>query len=413
MFERTRPIRDEVTFRFERRTIAAERGEPLAVSLLAAGETALARSPKLHRPRGAFCLRGDCDGCLLRVDGVPNVMSCLEPARGGEVLSVQNVIGGRNTDLLRLTDWFFPQGIDHHHLLAGVPAVGSLMQSFARQLAGVGRLPDHQRAPQPAARRELEVLVVGGGASGLGCACELARQGRDVVLLDEASALGGSALLAAPERVAKLAGDLGTRARIGASAVAVHQGQVLSVTRDGSELYVPRALVLATGAHATPPLVSGNDLPGVMSVRAVLELATRGIVPTRPAVIAGEGSLADQLERTLGSRLLQRVAASDLVAFRGGTQVKAVVLASGDELRCQVVACALPPAPAFELGVQAGGRATRQGGGYPLEVDAEGRAGPRLYAVGECTGASFEPESLIAAGERAARAVMHDLAGGR
>src|SRR5688572_16807172 len=98
MPRRLRPVRSPVEISHDGDTIVAERGEPLAAALLAAGRVSLARSPKLHRPRGPFCLRGGCDGCLARVDGVPNVMTCLTPARGGERIETQNVLGTRGID---------------------------------------------------------------------------------------------------------------------------------------------------------------------------------------------------------------------------------------------------------------------------------------------------------------------------
>src|SRR5271155_38879 len=104
-------------------------GEPLAAALLAADKTILARSPKLHRPRGPSCFRGGCDGCLARVDGVPHVMTCLFPPSGGERIDSQNVVGSRKADLLRVTDWFFAKGLDHHHLMAGVPGLSDVMTS--------------------------------------------------------------------------------------------------------------------------------------------------------------------------------------------------------------------------------------------------------------------------------------------
>jgi sarcosine oxidase subunit alpha len=111
MLRRTRALRDPVTIYLDGEAVPAERGEPLAVALVASDYVTLARSPKLHRPRGPSCLRGGCDGCLARVDGAPNVMTCLRPARGGERIEAQNVVGTRRADLLRVTDWFFPQGI--------------------------------------------------------------------------------------------------------------------------------------------------------------------------------------------------------------------------------------------------------------------------------------------------------------
>src|SRR5258708_340378 len=119
-----------------------ERGEPVAVALLAAGHLALARSPKFHRPRGPWCLRGACDGCLARVNDIPNVMTCRVPAEEGMHIETQNVAGSRETDLLRVTDWFFPHGMDHHELLAG----------------GAGRFLPPRRGPPGA----------GGGGAGRG-----------------------------------------------------------------------------------------------------------------------------------------------------------------------------------------------------------------------------------------------------
>src|ERR1700722_614425 len=148
--------------------IEAEEGEPLAASLLAASKISFARSPKFHRPRGPACMRAACDGCLARVDDVPNVMTCLHPAREGTRVQVQNTLGSREVDLLRVTDWFFPEGIDHHHLFAGVPGVQSVMQAFARRVAGLGQLPGAIAPARGARRREGDVGGGGGGAAGGG-----------------------------------------------------------------------------------------------------------------------------------------------------------------------------------------------------------------------------------------------------
>src|ERR1700758_3621289 len=138
---RVQPPRDPVTLQFDGRSIVAERGEPAAVSLLAAGHLALARSAKFHRPRGPACLRAACDGYLGRVDDVPNVMTCRVTAADGMRVETQNVVGSRDMDLLRMADWFFPEGMNHHELFAGVPGVQRVMQAFARRVAGLGKLP--------------------------------------------------------------------------------------------------------------------------------------------------------------------------------------------------------------------------------------------------------------------------------
>src|ERR1700730_17951092 len=138
---RLQPPRDPVTIQFDGDPVVADRGEPVAVSLLAAGYLALARSPKFHRPRGPSCLRGGCDGCLARVDKVPNVMTCRTPAAAGMCIETQNVVGSPRADLLRAADWFFPEGMNHHELLAGVPGMERILQGLARRVAGLGKLP--------------------------------------------------------------------------------------------------------------------------------------------------------------------------------------------------------------------------------------------------------------------------------
>ena len=123
--------------------LAARAGEPLVLSLVAEKGFVLSRSPKLHRPRGPYCLRGACEGCLVRVNGVPNLMACQTPAAEGQRVETQNVVGSRELDVLGATDYLFPRGMDHHRLFAGVRGVSSLVQAFARRVSGLGRLADH------------------------------------------------------------------------------------------------------------------------------------------------------------------------------------------------------------------------------------------------------------------------------
>ncbi len=408
MFERTRPVVDPVTIRIDRREVVAERGEPLAAALLAAGETTLARSPKLHRPRGPACLRGDCDGCLARVDGVPNVMTCLRPARGGEEIGTQNVLGSRKTDLLRLTDWFFPRGIDHHHLMAGIPAVGTLMQTFARQMAGIGRLPETAEAPHAARRIEADVLVVGAGLAGLSCAAALVSAGREVVVVDEQAEPGGSAGWYDPRAAAARVAVLTAEAKLlsHATMVGYYEKTALIVSEGRATVAAPRVVVLATGAHDGVVLTEGNDLPGVLSTRAVVALARRGILPREGAVLIGSGPWSERASELLGARVKRRIVEAEVARINGRGRVSAVELKSGEEVACSVVAVELCPAPAFELGVQAGAATRAVAGGFALVVDDSGLAAPAVYAAGECTGLAFDAAALIESGERVARSIL-------
>src|SRR4051794_40760480 len=104
MARRLAPPAHPVELELDGEILVAEKGDPLAFALLAAAKVARSRSPKPHRPHGPYCLRGGCDGCLARVNGEPNVMTCRVPCVGGEHIETQNVLGTRKVDLLQVTD---------------------------------------------------------------------------------------------------------------------------------------------------------------------------------------------------------------------------------------------------------------------------------------------------------------------
>jgi predicted molibdopterin-dependent oxidoreductase YjgC len=63
--------------------VVAYEGETIATALLGSGQIAFRRTAKRGAPRGLFCGMGVCFDCLVTVDGVPNVRSCVTPARPG------------------------------------------------------------------------------------------------------------------------------------------------------------------------------------------------------------------------------------------------------------------------------------------------------------------------------------------
>jgi sarcosine oxidase subunit alpha len=382
-----RPVR----FRFDDETIEGEEGEPIAFALLASDHIAISRSPKLHRPHGPSCLRGGCDGCVARVNGEPNVMTCLVPCKGGEMVVTQNVLGTRRLDLMQATDWFFPQGIDHHHFMAGLPAASFVVQKMARHLAGVGRLPDEIRNSGTAQHEEVDVLVVGGGLAGLTVARELeSEQSLRVLLVDDAVVVGGSLrALGAPIP------DL-TRTKVydRTTALGIYEREALLAREDRAIVVGLRALVLATGAHDGVLAFPGNDLPGVMSARAGALLARSGIAIGRRVAILGDGPYAQSfLHCTRGQVETVVLPANARIAAEGTLRIHAVtVRASGKNKgeRHEVDALLLETrgAPSFELAEQAGARVAfdpRRRGYLPM-IDERGRASASMWCAGELAG---------------------------
>ncbi|MGQ9492587.1 MAG: (2Fe-2S)-binding protein [Anaerolineae bacterium] len=73
--------------------IPAIEGEPIAVALLAAGKSIFRYTRKMHQPRGVFCAIGRCTDCMMTVDGVPNVRTCVTPVKAGMKIETQHGLG--------------------------------------------------------------------------------------------------------------------------------------------------------------------------------------------------------------------------------------------------------------------------------------------------------------------------------
>ncbi len=409
-----RELRDPVSFTFDGHPVTAERGEPVAAALVAAGKLALARSPKYHRPRGPACFRGACDGCLARVDGVPNVTTCLHPVREGAVVESQNTLGSREIDLLRVTDWFFASGLNHHELFAGVPGLQQVMQVFARRVAGLGRLPRTATPAAKASRRALDVLVVGAGPSGMAAALELAAAGRRVEVVDDALAAGGSTVATLDaawdglrERFDAAVARGAVTLRLRTTAAGIYGDDVLVVgpAEDAdearAEVTSARDVVLAPGAHDGVVAFEGNDVPGVMSARAACGLLARGVgLGERVAVfvVEGGGPFGEAYARSAASRCDVRVVRGAPVAVSGGTHVKEVAFVEGgkeERLRVDAVLVDAPRAPSFELAEQAGAKPEHEPRGFAVRPEG-GEVRDGFWVLGEITGAPLEPARVLA-----------------
>ncbi|HEX5268943.1 MAG TPA: FAD-dependent oxidoreductase, partial [Gemmataceae bacterium] len=187
-----------LTFTFEGRTVAAVEGQTVGAALYAAGVRVFSRSFKYHRPRGLFCVSGDCPNCLMSVDGRPNVRTCTEPARQGQVVRGQNAWPSLDFDLLRVfdrLDAFLPVGF-YYRRFHRPRWLWPIFERVVRRVAGLGRI-DVNQVPDLESDVEYlhtEVCVVGAGPAGLSAAAEAAAAGAEVLLLDRQPRSGGHLL---------------------------------------------------------------------------------------------------------------------------------------------------------------------------------------------------------------------------
>lgn len=418
MPSRLRALTQPVDLTHDGDRIEANAGESLAHALLGADRLALTRSPKLHRPRGPYCLRAACEGCLVRVDGIPNVMACRHRVRGGEAVETQNVIGSRELDLLAATDFMFPHGVDHHRLFAGVRGLSTIVPRLARRIAGLGRLPDDTIPTRSGEVRDVSVLVVGGGGAGLAAAAEL---GARAMLVDDGLELGGVLRLLAPEQSSALviaARASGAELCAETTAAGIFPGPdgpggrltvVLAGAHPARAVFA-RSVILATGEHDPPPDFAGNDLPGVLSVRAGLSLLQGGILPDRRTVLVGSGPLLARARLELGQNLAGHFRREEVVRAEGRLRLRNVFVRQDGAVR-KVRAGALlysaPASPAFELAVQAGAALRfEEPRGYVPAIDAEARAAENVWCAGRVRGHLEDP---AADGRVVARRVALEL----
>jgi predicted molibdopterin-dependent oxidoreductase YjgC len=69
--------------------IEAYEGEPIAAALVANGIRVFRRTTKLKKPRGLYCAIGRCTDCIMEVNGVPSIRTCVTPVEDGMIIKEQ------------------------------------------------------------------------------------------------------------------------------------------------------------------------------------------------------------------------------------------------------------------------------------------------------------------------------------
>ncbi len=80
------------------RQIEAFEGEPIAAALMSAGIRSFRKTVKTDEPRGLYCGIGQCNDCIMEVNGVPNIRTCVTLVEAGMVIRKQVGLG-KNGDL--------------------------------------------------------------------------------------------------------------------------------------------------------------------------------------------------------------------------------------------------------------------------------------------------------------------------
>jgi sarcosine oxidase subunit alpha len=293
-----RPV---VRFTFNGRHLTGREGEPVAAALMASGIDILHRSLKFRNPRGVRCASGRCGQCMVEIDGRANVRSCSEPLREGMRVRTQRGWPSAGFDLgrpLGLVASYLPYGFQYRMFIRPGfmrPAYFKMM----RRMSGYGRvdasITKPEPPPPPRSVQEVDVLVIGGGVSGMACALAAEDGGASVVLLDDQTELGGTARFDPAADPWELVAGCHSSPRIDVllerQVVGYDDGVCSAQTPDGIEKYRPKVLVIASGGYDFIPPFDGNDFVRVYGRRAILRIL-RGwrVQPAATAAVVGPGA---------------------------------------------------------------------------------------------------------------------------
>lgn len=406
-----------VTFSFEGRAIPALEGQSIAAALYAAGVRVFSRSFKYHRPRGLLCMSGDCPNCLMQVDGVPNVRTCIEPARAGQIVGRQNAWPSLSFDALRIIDkfdTFFPVGF-YYKQFHKPRWLWHAVEPVMRRIAGLGKIDVDSTPSLDSAIEHLfaDVCVVGGGPAGIAAAQTVARAGAQVVLVERQQRLGGHLLFrdggsqGLESALASLDKLPGVQQLTDTVVFGLYEGNLVGAFQRNRFIKIRAGqVIVCTGARQRPLLFHNNDLPGILFGDAVLRLARcHGVVAGERAVIATDNDEGHRLARELAglgievagvvdTRSLKPAAGpwrifagSRVFAARGNKHLRRVEIGpvEGDKanetVSCDLLCIASTRVPANELLSQAGARFAGAAGKWRLDS-----TGPDLWGAGAVTG---------------------------
>jgi len=315
--DRSKPL----SFHYDGKKFEGVEGDTLASALLANGVHLTGRSFKYHRPRGILSAGCEEPNAVVQLEEgaytEPNTRAPMVELYDGLSAKSQNAWPSVKFDASAINNFFqrmLPAGF-YYKTFMWPPKLWMYYEHHIRNAAGMGESP---REVDPDWYEQIhlhaDVLVCGGGASGLMAALSAAKSGGRVIIADEQSEMGGALLSDTATIDGKPASDwvAGVLAELSAmdnvtllpkTTVAGYYDQnwltalqrVTNHKGPGNGGKEPRErflkirakqVVLATGAIERPLVFVNNDRPGIMLAGAVRTYVNRyGVLPGREILV--------------------------------------------------------------------------------------------------------------------------------
>ena len=292
-----------VSFKFNGQTLYGFKGDTLASALLANDIHLVGRSFKYHRPRGIMTCGSEEPNAIVQIGNdpsltEPNVRATEIELYEGLEASSQNCWPSVNFDIGAINNLLSPliPAAFYYKTFMWPASFWEKYEYFIRKSAGLGKSPtkadqdiyDHRYL-------HCDVLIVGGGISGIIAAKMAAQNNLNTVLLDDKNNLGGSTIFQENDcfkinnnysnnwlkkEIANLSSFKNLTVKTRTSLAAYHSYNYLLARENLTDhlnlkerknkirqrLWKIRAkkVIIATGAIERPLIFNNNDRPGII-----------------------------------------------------------------------------------------------------------------------------------------------------